>query len=117
MAITIFGLKMVIANKPKSIIMIKEIIRLKSPGYSHKKFQDLLNMSRTTVIKYAKRIEATGIALEELLLKDEAELDELFTNKPCQDSEQRFAIAEDYFKNAEKELQRTRVTRFILWAE
>ena len=98
-------------------MMIKEIIRLKSQGYSHKKIQDILSMSRTTVIKYVKRIEATGIPLGELLNKPDCDLHALFTHRECNDSQQRYAITEKYFRYVKKELQRTGVTRFTLWAE
>lgn len=96
--------------------MIKEIIRLKTQGYSHKKICEILKLSRTTVIKYVKRIEALGY-LEELLKKDEAELNELLSQQQCKDFTQRYAITEDYFRYVEKELKRTGVTRWILWAE
>jgi len=105
------------ANQSISIIMIKEIIRLKEQGYSHKSIREILNISRTTVIKYVKRIEATGLPIKELLKMEDSELYGLFINEQCHDKERRYAIAEDYFAYVRKELKRTGVTRWILWAE
>ena len=46
--------------------MIKEIIRLKSQGVSNKQIARAIKSSRTTVIKYLKLFEATGLSLEVL---------------------------------------------------
>ena len=68
------------ANQPISIIMIKEIIRLKMHGYSHKKIREVLTISRTTIIKYVKRIEATGLSYGEVLNMKDTDLHNLFNN-------------------------------------
>jgi biotin operon repressor len=54
------------ANKSLEIVMIKEIIRLKSQGVSNKQIARAIKSSRTTVIKYLKLFEATGLSLEVL---------------------------------------------------
>jgi transposase len=105
------------ANLSIKIIMIKEIIRLKENGISHKQIREILNLSRTTVIKYVKRIEASGFSYAELQAMEDNCLHDLFHSEECQDKTQRYAITEGLFAGYEKELTQTGVTKWLLWAE
>lgn len=105
------------ANASVKINMIKEIIRLKERGISHKQIREILSLSRTTIIKYVRRIEASGLSYAELLSMEDNALHDLFHTEECKDKVQRYAIAEKLFAGYEKELARTGVTKWLLWAE
>jgi len=105
------------ANKPISIVMIKEIIRLKQSGFSNRKISESLSTSRTTIIKYLKQIEAIGFSFEELLRLDESDLYDLFGNKDPQEKDLRYPALLNFFPYIEKEIKKVGVTRWLLWAE
>lgn len=105
------------ANKKLSIVMIKEIIRLKQSGLSHQKIADLLSVSRTTVIKYVKQIDAGDYKYSELLEQNDQDLHELFSEKECDNKELRYSTLSNFFAYMDKELKRVGVTRWNLWAE
>ena len=105
------------ANKKLNIIMIKEIIRLKQGGSSHQKIADLLSVSRTTVIKYVKQIEAGRYKYRDLLELSDHELDTIFSGQDVDDKKLRYSTLSDFFTYMDKELKRVGVTRWHLWAE
>ncbi len=105
------------ANKSISIIMIKEIIRLKLSGCSNKRISKILSTSRTTVIKYLKQIEYSGLNLKELYQLSNEQLYDLFTVEKTKDDTERYSDLEAFFPYMDKELKRIGVTRWNLWAE
>ena len=108
------------ANKTIGPFMIKEIIRLKIEGYSHKKISKILDKSRPVIIKYAKQIDTSGFSLQELYGMSEWEIHEIFevNSTPKSNSENIINTQlTSFFSYAEKELRRTGVTKKLLWEE
>jgi transposase len=105
------------ANNPLDVVMIKEIIRLKQSGQSNSLISRSLGVSRTTVIKYLKQIEYSGLDIEELEQLSEQALHDLFITENTQDEKQRYSNLEEFFPYVDKELKKTGVTRWGLWAE
>jgi len=106
------------ANKPIGPIMLKEIIRLKIKGYSHKKISSLIGKSRPVIIKYVKAFETSGFTYQELISHTEWEINELFElNTHNKQSRNTNIQLQNFFSYAEKEIHRTGVTKYILWEE
>jgi transposase len=104
------------AGKLMNMSKVKQIIRLKENGVGLRTISRSVGVSRNTVKKYLQQIEVKGYSLKDLLTKDNEELEKLFSN-PDQTSQDRYEALEKMFPYIEKELKRTGVNRWILWAE
>ena len=104
------------AGKLMNMSKVKQIIRLIENGVGLRTISRSLGVSRNTVKKYLQQIEAEGHSFKDLLTKDNEELEQLFSN-PDQTSQARYEALEKMFPYIEKELKRTGVNRWILWAE
>jgi transposase len=101
----------------KTIIMnkLKQIIRLREDGVALQTIAKAVDISRNTVKKYLRLIEVRALQSEHLLQMEDNELEALLADDPC--DEQRLAALSSFFPYIQKELQRTGVTRWILWGE
>jgi len=106
------------ANRTIMILTLKQIIRLKASGISNRQVAKSLNITRKTVNKYVKRIEQLALNYQNLLLYDDLSLEELFQKREalCVEGDRK-AILWTWMGYIEKELKRTGVTRWNLWAE
>ena len=102
----------------KTIIMskLKQIIRLREDGVALQTIAKAVDISRNTVKKYLRLIEVRGLSWHQLLQMDDNELEALLADSDPGD-EQRLSVLTSFFPYMEKELQRTGVTRWILWGE
>lgn len=108
------------ANKSLEIVMIKEIIRLKSQGVANKQIARAIKSSRTTVIKYLKLFEATGLSLEVLDSMPDEYLHNLaqIQDEPVVVTDTtRHAELLDLFPAFEKQLSKVGATRINLWQD
>lgn len=106
------------ANNPIGPNMLKEIIRLKIKGYTHKKISSLIEKSRPVIIKYVKAFETSGFTYQELQSMTEWELHELFeVNIKNEQNAKANTVLNNFFSYAEKEIHRAGVTKYILWEE
>ncbi len=105
------------ANKPISLIMLKEILRLKLKGLSNKQISKNLSLSRTTIVKYVKAMEDSGLSFKELNNLSEKDLHDLFSFTPSSTVGSDYEILLEKFPVYEKELQKTGVSRQLLWEE
>jgi transposase len=108
------------ANNPIGPFMLKEIIRLKIQGYSHKKISSIIGKSRPVIIKYVKAIEASGFSYAELQIKTDWEIHELFENNKSQilgNQNTNHPQLTNFFSYGEKELLKPGVTKQELWEE
>lgn len=105
------------ANTTINMQKVRQIIRLKSEGKSNRLIAQVLKVHRTTVRKYVAGIESLAISYEELLLKSDAELKQLFMQPadPCKDK--RTEALNAWFPYMDKELKRVGVDRWNLWME
>lgn len=102
----------------KTIIMskLKQIIRLRSDGVALQTIAKAVDISRNTVKKYLRLIEVRALNAQDLLQLPDEQLEALLAD-PDPGDEQRLAALSVLFPYMEKELERTGVTRWILWGE
>lgn len=101
-----------------TIIMskVKQIIRLRKNGIALQTIAKGIGISRNTVKKYLRLIEIKGYSYQELLDKEDEQLERLLAD-PDQTSQARYESLSQMFPYLEKELHRTGVNRWILWGE
>ena len=104
------------AAKRIGMSIIKQIIRLRQPGAKLQTIAKAVGPSRNTIKKYLRLIEAKGFNYEDLLKKDDNELELLLSN-PGVKSGHRFEDLQKLFPYFKKELKRTGATRWALWGE
>lgn len=102
-------------NKKKDMLTIRQLVQLKSKGYSHKAIKVSLGISRTTVIEYVRLLESSGFTWEQLAKMDEAALAAIINSKANNDDRYRRLL--NFFPYMETELKRRGVTRQVLWKE
>lgn len=102
----------------KTIVMskLKQIIRLRNEGIPLQTIARTIGISRNTVKKYLRIIEVREMQAEHLLSLEDHELDAMLEDPAPQD-EQRLVTLSSFFPYMEKELNRTGVTRWLLWGE
>lgn len=103
-------------GKPIAMSTAKQIIRLKKDGASIKEIVRCLKSSKNTIRKYLRLIEVNGYDLDELLSKEDFELELLF-NPPKPDGSIRLEQLEEMYPYLSKELKRVGVNRWVLWGE
>ena len=104
------------ANKRTDMITIRQLIRLKSEGKSHKYISHHLGISRTTVVGYVKHLSQTGIAWSSLLEMNDESV-ELLLQPATASNNDRHQRLLAFFPYMEKELKKPGVTRQLLWEE
>ena len=102
------------ANHPIRMSLLKQIIVLKQKGLSHRRISAQLGISRKTTSKYVRLWQQKG----------EPNLEEASFSSPllspyCEPTNEENPRTRLYafFPHVEKELQRTGVTRLLLWKE
>lgn len=108
------------ANKTIGLTMLKEIIRLKQKGYSNKKISRITGKSRPTIIKYVSNIEACMLDYSELLKLTGEELAVFLGLESEAAAVQHNKInieLSNFLDYAKNELDKTGVTRKLLWQE
>lgn len=104
------------AGKTITMSKVKQIIRLKERGVALQTIAKGVGISRNTVKKYLRLIEIKGYSHQDLLDQEDEQLEGLLAD-PDQVSQARYEALSGMFPYMEKELQRTGVTRWILWGE
>lgn len=104
------------AAKPLSMNKIRQIIRMRKEKESLSFIAESVKASRNSVKKYLRILETKSITLEQALAMSDPELSSLF-HPPDYKDEQRYHQLEDFFPYMKKELNKTGVTRWILWGE
>lgn len=95
---------------------VHSIIMMLSQGYGTKHISAALGCARNTVKAYRAIITSKGLTYDDLLSRPEAELEKFFiTKKPEEDNRQ--DRLEEAFSNADSELGKVGVTKFLLWNE
>lgn len=107
------------ANTTISMNKIRQILRLSDQGKSKLTISSYLDLSRTTIRKYLKAFETSGLSEREIDSLTDQELDELFgkiREKPKHEKIRMVAL-QRCFTKIERELKRTGVTKYLLWQE
>ena len=104
------------AGEKLNMSKVKQIIRLREKGIALQTIARSVGVSRNTVKKYLRLIKEKGYSFQELLSQDDEQLERLVSEEDKVFLE-RYQALEKLFPSIEKELQRTGVTRWILWGE
>ena len=104
------------AGEQLKMSKLKQIIRLREKGVALQTISRSVGSSRNTVKKYLRIIKEKGYSFQELLSKEDDQLECLVSEENTVHLE-RYQTLEKMFSYIEKELQRTGVTRWILWGE
>ena len=100
------------ANHPIRMSLLKQIITLKTKGYSHRQISSQLSCSRKTVNKYVAMWQSAGSPPA-----DTPSFQSLLT-KPIEEViPDRLTSLYSLFPSVEKELKKTGVTRQMLWQD
>lgn len=107
------------SNQRINMNKLRQIIRLKDAGTSHKALARRLGLSRTTIVRYVQRLQASGLSYPQLLTLSDAELDTRFEPVVSVDlpSDSRYATLQALFPALEVQLKQVGVTRQLLWQE
>ena len=104
------------AGEKLNMSKVKQIIRLREKGIALQVIARSVGISRNTVKKYLRLIKEKGYSFQDLLSQDDEQLERLVSEEDKVYLE-RYQALEKLFPYIEKELQRTGVTRWILWGE
>lgn len=104
------------AGEKLNMSKLKQIIRLREKGIALQTIARSVGASRNTVKKYLRLIKEKGYSFQDLLSQDDEQLERLVSEEDKFFLE-RYQALEEMFPYIEKELQRTGVTRWILWGE
>jgi len=105
------------ANKKKTMGLIRQILRLKKEGTSIRSIAETVKVSRNTVRKYLRLIEARSMELETALSMSDEELSGLIDPPDAKDDDNRYDHLMEQMSYFERELRRTGVSRWLLWSE
>jgi transposase len=97
------------------MLTIRQLVRLKAEGCSHKSIKISLGISRTTVIEYVRLLESSGFSWQQLTEMDDSTLHTIIQSGYVYD--ERYKRLLSFFPYMEKELRRRGVTRQLLWKE
>jgi len=104
------------AGKRIEMKNVHSIVLMLSQGYGTKHISASLGCARNTVKAYRAIIASKGVSYEALLSSPEEELERFFVSKKPEEDD-RMSTLEDAFKNADGELGKVGVTKFLLWNE
>lgn len=104
------------AGQTINMSIVKQIIRLRSNQVPLQSIAKAVGISRNTVKKYLRLMEARQLNTQDLLAMDDMALEALFKDSDPQD-EARYQTLSDLLPHFEQELSRTGVTRWLLWGE
>lgn len=99
-----------------SMSKLKQIFLLRNNRVPLATISNTVQSSRNTVRKYLRLAEQKGLSLDDLIEKEEYELEKIFA-EPAQISKDRYRDLEQLFPWVENELTRIGVTRWTLWGE
>ncbi len=104
------------AGETISMTKLKQIFLQRRNGIPLETISKNIRSSRNTVKKYLHLAKRKGLSLDQLVQKEEHELEKIFTEPRVQNKE-RLQELTSLFPGFEKELGRTGVTRWTLWGE
>lgn len=105
------------AGKIKRMSQIKQLLKLYQQSVPIKRISRQVGMSKNTVKEYLKKLDAISEPIDYLLKQEDPVLERiLFSGSPSY-KDTRYDDLKKSLKYLEKELQRTGVTRYLLWEE
>lgn len=104
------------AGETITMTKLKQIFLQRRNGIALETISKNVQSSRNTVKKYLHLAKQKGLSLDELIGKQEHELEKIFAEPKVHNTE-RLKELRALFPSFQKELKRTGVTRWILWGE
>jgi transposase len=105
------------ANKSIIMVKIRRIIQLHLSGSSKRNISRTLNLHRKTVDAYLEKLNSSGRPLSELIKLDDLSLSSIVYHLPAVQADRRLEHLERMFGSVKEELDKTGVTRKLLWEE
>lgn len=106
------------ANKTKSMLQVRRILQLLSDGYSKREVSRQTGASRNTIDSYELRFHGSGKSYGELLKYSDTDLASLvYAKVTVKETDLRRQYLNEHLDYFVKELDRTGVTRELLWDE
>ncbi|MDE3214296.1 MAG: IS21 family transposase [Bacteroidota bacterium] len=105
------------AQKAIDMLQLKQVQRLHQDGVSIKEIVRLTGISRKTVRKYLRKLQAVIVPQEQGDLSAKELAQQVYNRDETSIGSRRFSALLDHFEQAIGELQKTGVTRQILWVE
>ena len=106
------------ANKTITMLQIRKVLQLLDQGFSQRRIAREADISRNTVQDYFLKFTSTGLSIKQLLALDDHHLHEHIVHDrsvPLKDN--RYERLAPRLPDYLKELNRTGVTRLLLWRE
>jgi transposase len=106
------------ANKTITMLQIRKVLQLLDQGQSQRRIARHVSISRNTVQEYCLKFYRTGLTSKQLLALGDHELHQaLTTERPVDLKDHRYERLAPRLSGYMKELNRTGVTRLLLWKE
>jgi transposase len=105
------------AGKPIDMSRLRKVLKLHVAGKSKSFISNYLRLSRNTVKKYINQFSKLKITLDELVNIEDKKLEELFISSQQIDLSPKLKLLYEFFPYVEKELNKTGVTKMLLWQE
>ncbi len=105
------------ANKPISMINIRQVLRLYSQGRSKLQIAAQTGISRNTLKKYLKQFVLSDLSFEQISVLSDKELEALFGSTDESPLSEKLQTLFNLFPTIEKELKKKGVTRQLLWED
>jgi transposase len=104
------------SNNPIEMSILRQIVQLKTAGKGIRAISTILGLSRNTVRKYLRLLEKEGLEMEGVVELEDSKLSGL-VSRPEEADPDRHLVLLKLLPEYEKELQKTGVTRYLLWGE
>lgn len=106
------------AGKVLPMGKVKQVLRLHKQGYSKKKIFKSIDASKNTIKGYINHVEELDESIDDLLKLEDHELEKkLHAGNPAYKEDVRYEQLKPYLDYYARELNRTGVTRQLLWEE
>jgi len=105
------------ANRLTDMSKVRKVIELHCKEKSKVFISKYLSLSRNTVKKYIALYQLLGMTIEDIDMKSDAELEDMFSNNRSQHPTPKIKAIYDFFPYMEKELKKTGITRQHMWQE
>ncbi len=106
------------AGKILPMSKVKQVLRLHRQGYSKKKIYKCVDAAKNTVKGYLGQVKELNEPIDELLKLEEHELEKkLHAGNPAYKEDERYEQLKPHLEYYAQELNRTGVTRKLLWEE
>jgi transposase len=105
------------ANKPISMIKIRQILRMHTQGHSKLKIAMQTGVARNTLKKYLAAFAASGLSFEQINLLSDKDLEDLFIKPEDKPLSEKLQTLFNLFPAIDKGLKKKGVTRQMLWQQ